>query len=137
MRQASKILINTKKTTQDVLQQEIFRERMTVLVRAGENLADAWDKLEKIGREIEVNMTSRSREDRGGGSAASDEAYKDRQRLMCTLNEKIRAYNDQRERVRTCYYYLIVTREALGLIHHQRLEEIYRMPPKKRFLQGK
>ncbi len=110
---------------------------MTVLVRAGENLADAWDKLEKIGREIEVNMTSRSREDRGGGSAASDEAYKDRQRLMCTLNEKIRAYNDQRERVRTCYYYLIVTREALGLIHHQRLEEIYRMPPKKRFLQGK
>jgi hypothetical protein len=27
-----------------------------------------------------------------------------------------------------------VTREALGIIHHERLEEIYRIPPKKRCL---
>ncbi len=129
--------MNTSKTTQDVLQQEIFRERLAVLVRTGENLADAWGKLEKIEREIEAKSTSWQRGDRRGGSAAADEGDKDRRMLISTLNEKIRAYNNQRECVRTCYYYLIVTREALGLIHHQRLEEMYRIPPKKHFLQEK
>lgn len=128
-------MMNTSKTTQDVLQQEIFRERLAVLVRTGENLADAWGKLEKIGKEIEAKTTSWRRGDRHGGSTTADEGDKDCRGPISTLNEKIRAYNKQRERVRTCYYYLIVTREALGLIHHQRLEEIYRLPPKKHFLQ--
>jgi hypothetical protein len=127
-------LINTKKTTQDVIQEEIFRERLAVLVRAGENLADALDKLEKIGSEIEAGMASWRRGDGGGRSAAPDEGDDDRRRLLCGLNEKIRAYNNQREHVRTRYYYLIVTREAMGLIHHERLEEIYRIPPKKRYV---
>ena len=56
---------------------------------------------------------------------------------MCELNGKIGLYNRQREQVRTRYYYLIVTREALGIIHHQRLEEIYRIPPPKRLLPEK
>jgi hypothetical protein len=130
-------LINTKKTTQDVLQEEIFRERLAVLVRAGENLADALDKLEKIESEIEAGMASWRRGSGDGGSTAPDESDEDRRRLLCRLNGKIRVYNNQREHVRTCYYYLIVTREALGLIHHQRLEESYRIPPKKRFLPEK
>ncbi len=32
------------------------------------------------------------------------------------------------------YYYLILTREALGIIHHERIEEIYRISSKKRCL---
>ena len=54
--------------------------------------------------------------------------------MLCEINGKIRAYNRQRDHVRKRYYYLIVTREALGLIHYQRLEEFYQVPPKKRCL---
>ena len=119
-------MINTGKSTQDVLQQEILRERVAVLARTGENLADAWRKLEGMEREIEAMAASR----RGRGvSARSASAF------PSMLNEKIMAYNNQRERVQRCYYYLIVTREALGLRHHQRLEEMYRIPPKKHMLQ--
>lgn len=123
-------MIHTKKTTQDVLQQEIFRERLAVLVRAGEKLADAWDRMVKLEREIEAAMGFRC-----GGSSAETEGAAESRELRCALNEKIGEYNRQRERVRKSYYYLIVTREALGLIHHQRLEETYRLPPKKQFVQ--
>jgi hypothetical protein len=57
-----------------------------------------------------------------------------RGRLHDEINGKIDAYNLQREHVKTRYYYLVVTREALGITHHQRLAEIYRVPPKKRRL---
>ncbi|MBM4312315.1 MAG: hypothetical protein FJ122_00185 [Deltaproteobacteria bacterium] len=119
-------MINTGKSTQDVLQQEILRERVAVLARTGENLAAAWRKLEGMEREIEAMAAPR----RGGGGSARSASV-----LPSMLNEKIMAYNNQRERVRKCYYYLIVTREALGLLHHQRQEEMYRIPPKKRLLQ--
>lgn len=57
--------------------------------------------------------------------------------MICELNGKIGVYNRQIEQVRTRYYYLIVTREALGITHHQRLEEIYRIPRPMRLLPEK
>jgi hypothetical protein len=127
-------MINKKKNVQDVLQDEIFRERVTVLARAGEQLADALKALENIEGEIAAGITVLTRMVGKGGSFVSQAADGDRRRLIDELNGKIARYNRQRERVRTRYYYLIVTREALGIIHHQRLEEIYRIPPPKRLL---
>jgi hypothetical protein len=102
-------MIDRKKTTQDLLQEELLRERAAVLARTGERLAQALEKLHGLERELE----------------AAPEAEFDLR--AC-------AYNRQREEVLTRYHYLIVTREALGLIHHQRLAEFYRIPPKRRRL---
>jgi hypothetical protein len=126
MFQADGVMIDTRKTTQDILQEEMVRERVTVLARAGERLADALEKLRQMENDIEEAMALwRPGERDDGGS---------RQHLLGEINGKIRAYNFQRDYVKTRYYYLIVTREALGITHHQRLEEIYRVPPKKRCL---
>ena len=130
-------MIHTKKTVQDILQDEMLRERAAVLARAGEQLADALKKLDKIDSEIAAGMAAWRRVAGNGGSDAPAGDDDDRRRLMGELNGKIGLYNRQREQVRTRYYYLIVTREALGIIHHQRLEEIYRIPPPKRLLPEK
>ena len=129
-------MIHTKKTVQDILQDEMLRERAAVLARAGEHLADTLKKLEKMEGEIAAGMAA-WRGVGNGGSVAPKGTDDDRRRLMGELNGKIGLYNRQREQVRTRYYYLIVTREALGIIHHQRLEEIYRIPPPKRLLPEK
>ncbi|MHB9096737.1 MAG: hypothetical protein ACYC5X_02830, partial [Syntrophales bacterium] len=123
---ADRVMIDTRKTTQDILQEEMARERVTVLVRAGERLTEALEKLRQMENDIAEAMALwRLRE-------GNDRRC--RQRLHGEINGKIRAYNLQRDHVKTRYYYLIVTREALGITHHQRLEEIYRVPPKKRCL---
>ena len=119
-------MIDTRKTTQDILQEEMVRERVTVLARAGERLTDALEKLRQLDSDIAESM---ARWRRGEGNEGGS-----RGRLRDEINGKIRAYNLQRDHVKTRYYYLIVTREALGITHHQRLEEIYRVPPKKRCL---
>jgi hypothetical protein len=141
-------MINTKRTTQGILQEEMLRERAAALVRAGERLAEALEKLNEMERDIAVEtavcqtgeaagMAARHVSAASGGWSMGGTAVGEgdgRQRFLRELNGKIHAYNLQREHVRTRYYYLIVIREALGMIHHQRLEEIYRIPPKKHSL---
>jgi hypothetical protein len=141
-------MINTKKTTQDILQEEMLRERVAVLVRAGEQLVEALEKLQRMEVEIAAEMAAcQAGETAGtaaphvgeasGGPATRGTEAEDsgsRQRFLYELNGKIQSYNRQRENVRTRYHYLIVTREALGIIHHQRLDEFYRIPPKKNCL---
>jgi hypothetical protein len=130
-------MIHTKKTVQNILQEEMLRERAAVLVRAGEHLADALKKLEKLDGEIAAGMAAWRSDVGKDGSVVSEGTDGDRHGMICELNGKIGLYNRQREQVRTRYYYLIVTREALGIIHHQRLEEIYRIPPPKPLLPEK
>lgn len=130
-------MIHTKKTVQNILQEEMLRERAAVLARAGEHLADALKKLDKIDSEIAAEMAALQRVTGHDESDAPAGDGDDQRRLIRELNAKIGLYNRQREQVRTRYYYLIVTREALGIIHHQRLEEIYRIPPPKRLLPEK
>lgn len=126
-------MINTRKTTQDILQEEMLRERAAVLARAGEKLDAAVEELGKIEAEIAEGLALwRSGEVEGGAPAAKG---REAHRLVAEINGRIRAYNRQREQVKTRYYYLIVTREALGIIHHHRLAEIYRLPPRKHCLQ--
>jgi hypothetical protein len=141
-------MINTKKTTQDILQEEMLRERAAALARAGERLAEALEKLHMMEDEIAAGMAVCHAGETtgmaarhvggvsGGGSARVTVAEEGggRQRFLHELNGKIQSYNRLRENARTRYYYLIVTREALGIIHHQRLDEFYRIPPKKHCL---
>ncbi len=129
-------MISTRKSVQDILQEEVLRERVSVLTRAGEQLAEALRKLEKMEEEIAAAMDA-WRQGCESGETGPPQRKGGRGRLLGELNGKITLFNRQREVVRTRYYYLIVTREALGIIHHQRLEEIYRIPPLKRPLQEK
>ena len=144
-------MINTKRSTQEILQEEMLRERAAVLARAGERLAEAMEKMHALGRNIEAAMTAgpagEVMNEAGRNGASKTEGSQaegvgtgrteDRRKFLQGLNAKIHAYNLQREQVRIRYYYLIVTREAMGMIHHQRLEEMYRIPPKKRLLPEK
>lgn len=128
-------MIHTRKSTQDILQEEMLRERAAVLARAGERLAEAMERLRKMEGCIVEKRAALKRGDVGRDNVPSASGgFKDGdRRLLAEINDMIRAYNLQREQVQTRYYYLIVTREALGIIHHQRLSEIYRIPPKIRF----
>ena len=139
-------MINTKRSTQEILQEEMLRERAAVLARAGERLSQAMEKLHTLERDIEAAMTAEQTgevvNEAGRSGASKTESVRadgteDRREFLQRLNAKIHAYNRQREQVRILYYYLIVTREAMGMIHHQRLEEMYRIPPKKRLLPEK
>lgn len=125
-------MVNAKKSTQDILQEEILRERAAVLARAGERLTEALDVLRKIEREIGEREAAWIHGPGMEGPSAPPQENEGRRQLVCEMNRKIHAYNHQLADVRKRYYYLIVTREALGVIHHQRLEEFYRIPPKKR-----
>jgi hypothetical protein len=142
-------MINTKKTTQDILQEEMLRERAAVLARAGEQLAEALEKLHVMEEEIAAGMAVCQAGETAGmaarlaGGAAGGWSTRGtatagdgggRQPFLRELNGKIQSYNRQRENARTRYYYLIVTREALGIIHHERLKEFYRIPPEKHCL---
>jgi len=138
-------MIDTKKTTQEILQEEMLRERVAVLARTGEQLAEALEKLHVMERDIEAAMAAgrvsesgeagQNRSGTGIAVTGKTGAGKGRKQFSGELNGKILSYNRQRDHVLTRYYYLILTREALGLTHHQRLEEIYRIPPKKHCLQ--
>lgn len=144
-------MINTKRSTQEILQEEMLRERAAVLARAGERLSQAMEKLHTLERDIEAAMTAeqagevvneagRSGASKTDGSREGDVGTggtEDRRGFLQRLNAKIHAYNLQRDQVRIRFYYLIVTREAMGMIHHQRLEEMYRIPPIKRLLPEK
>lgn len=131
-------MINTRKTTQDILQDEMLRERAATLARAGERLEETLGRLHEMEGEIAAGMAlfrdwERAEADGVCGVPAGEEGD-GRHRFLQELNGKIQAYNRQRENVRTRYYYLIVTREALGILHHHRLDEFYRIPPKRHCL---
>jgi hypothetical protein len=123
-----------KKTTQEILQAEMLRERAMVLERAGEKVTAALERLVALDGEIAAAMDAWQGGDQGEGLRPLCAAGRACEALRGEINGKIRAYNRQREQLRIGYYELVVTREALGLTHHERLEEFYRIPPHKRFL---
>lgn len=107
--------MNPQRKGQEPLEEEIRREQAAVLARAGERLREALEKLAALDGKIRTALA--------GPQASARE-----------INSLIAAYNGQRQEAELRYYYLIVTREALGLVHHHRLEEFYRLPPVRRYL---
>jgi hypothetical protein len=103
---------------------EILQERAEVLGRAGEKLDLALSKLKAIESVINIKMESLMSP---GPEASTAE-------LIGDINGEIRHYNEAREYAKLRYYYLIVTREAMGFRRHKSVEEAYSIPPKKKLL---
>ncbi len=109
-----------RKSAWEKTQEELLRERAEILGRAGEALAAALSDLEKIDRSISESL-------RAAGEHPDPE-------ILTEINGEIRRYNRAREYAELRFYYLIVTREAMGFRRHRMVEEAYKIPPKKKYL---
>jgi hypothetical protein len=118
-----------KNEQQDNLIEELLREKAAVLARAGMAVEDVIEKLTKIEREIEEKkflLNFIEEDDR------SSEVSGDRQLICEEINISIDKFNTMQKKAETQYYYLIVTREALGLRRHEMVQKMYKIPHKKK-----
>jgi hypothetical protein len=124
-----------QKDPENILREEMMKERAEVLGRAGEKLATAIEKMRIIEQVIEERLKSyrsiveKSEEGYDDGKLASR-----RQKIFKEINGEIGKFNHAREYAKLRYYYLIVTREAMGMRRHHWVEESYRIPPRKKYL---
>lgn len=113
--------------------EELLRERAAVLSRAGFAVEDALEKLLKIDGEIEARIRywrTKLQEASAGGFLP------DRQSIFEDINSIIDQYNTACRKAEIQFYYLIVTREAMGLRRHETVHRLYRVPPKKKKIQA-
>ena len=116
---------------------EILQERAEVLGRAGERLSAALESLKNIGDTIEKKMASFYEKTHNvqGPSPFKEVFDKHTQvEFLLEINSDIKRYNEAREYAKLRFYYLIVTREAIGFRRHKSVEEQYPIPPKKKVL---
>mgnify|MGYP003801646477 FL=1 len=114
---------------QENLCEELLRERAAVLARAGFAVEDALAKLKRLDRRFGEMM------DRWQ-SLETDVHPLERQSVFEEINEMIDRFNAARQKAEIQYYYLIVTREALGLRRHETVQKFYQIPPKKKKMQA-
>jgi hypothetical protein len=119
-------------TPEDVLQQELLKERAEVLRRAGDSVDRALIKLRKLGESIEGRCHDLHPSDHGQKRHEDSDSPALRRQLIKDINKEINSYNRLRDYTRVRYHYLIVTREAMGLRKHQWVEDVYLIPPKKK-----
>jgi hypothetical protein len=122
-----------KQNQEDVLLDELFRERAAVLARAGFAVEDALDKLRKIEQRIEKQL-DQLRAMRSDGHVKGKQG--DERLIFNDVNAVIDEYNEVCRKADLQYYYLIVTREAMGLRRHETVKQFYTIPPKKKKLQA-
>lgn len=118
-----------KNDPENLFQEEILKEKVAVLARAGDRLAETLSQLCRLDEKMRNDhcfALSPSSGDVEGchGSAAADPEDVDR-------------YNQIRELARRRYYELIVIREALGMRRHHWVEAVYVIPPKKKRAAGR
>jgi len=121
-----------KKDQQESLCEELLRERAVVLSRAGFAVEDALEKLAKIEQQIEDKLRcfySYQTDDFVPGGQC-------RQAFLADINSIIDQFNAACQKAELQFYYLIVTREALGLRRHETVERLYRVPLKKKKMQA-
>ena len=106
-----------------------MREKASVLTRASWAVEEVLEKLTDIEGEIEIKKTLlNSTED-----CEVSEDLRCRKKVFCEeINCKIDEFNTIRQKAQLQYYYLIVTREALGLRRHEMVQKMYRIPDKKK-----
>jgi len=121
-----------REESHDILCEEFFQERAMVLGRAGMAVEDVLEELARLDREIQIKKEQLQ-------SLQHPEQYScdpnDQQVLIAAINVSIDQFNAVRKRAQLKYYYLVVTREALGLRRHDRIQEIYVIPEKKKKIQ--
>jgi hypothetical protein len=109
-----------RKSAWEKTQEELLQERAEILGRAGEALAAALSDLERIDRSISASLREAGEYPDSGS--------------LTEINGEIRHYNRAREYAQLRLYYLLVTREAMGIRRHKTVEEVYKIPPKKKYL---
>ena len=117
-----------KNDQQDNLMEELLREKAAVLSRAGMAVDDAIGQLMRVDREIEVKISLLKALSENEHAAETSQR---KQSIHEEINLSIDRFNTIRQKAQLQYYYLIVTREALGLRRHEMIQEIYRIPEKK------
>lgn len=125
--------IKKKNNHHDNICEEIMRERAAVLSRAGNALGDALDKLNALARDIELKirtLENLNNHEKTEVSATQNKA------LFGEINRAIEKFNAEQGNAQLKYYYLIVTREAMGLRRHDRVYEIYKLPEKKQIIKA-
>jgi len=120
-------MLEAKKTPENVLQEELLKERAEVLSRAGERLAAALENVHAIGSRVEGMLADLNQTAKERGLRLSREA-------VDAVNREIKTYNTARDHAKLRYYYMIVTREALGMRRHHWVDKFYQIPPKKKYL---
>lgn len=128
--------LNRDKTPEDVLKEEFLQERAAVLGRAGEKVSAALEKLHGVEKIIEEHLI-RFKQIEEACRAAPDRSDLNnvRRQTLKDVNREIGRFNRAREYAKTRYYYLIVTREAMGFNKHHWVEDMYKIPPLKNHLQ--
>lgn len=122
-----------KNEQQDNLLEELRREKAAVLSRAGMAVEDAIGQLMNFDREIDVKISLLKTFSRNEHVSK----ILQKKQLICEeINLSIEQFNAIRQKAQLQYYYLIVTREALGLRRHEMIQEIYRIPAKKEKIQA-
>lgn len=99
--------------------EEILKERADVLSNAGRAVSDVLEKMDVLERSINDKLDIL--QSTGEPGLTADQ--------VDTINREIQRYNTVRKQAQLRYYYLIVTREALGLRKHTWVEKLYRVPP--------
>jgi hypothetical protein len=128
-----KTIQKIKSDQQDSVLEELLREKAAVLTRAGWAVEEVLEKMKRIEGEIEIKSSLMKSMDHETDRAVLSR----RKKIFCEeINCKIDEYNTIREKAELQYYYLIVTREALGLRRHQMVQKIYHVPEKKKKIQA-
>ena len=117
-----------KNDQQDNLLEELLREKAAVLSRAGMAVDEAIEQLMRIDRKIEAKMSLLNS---FSSNKQAQEIFQKKKLVFEEINSSIDRFNVIRQKAQLQYYYLIVTREALGLRRHEMIQEIYRIPDKK------
>ena len=117
-----------KNDQQDNLLEELLREKAAVLSRAGRAVDEVIEQLMRIDREIEAKISLLNS---FSGNKHVSEIFQKKKLVFEEINLSIDHFNVIRQKAQLQYYYLIVTREALGLRRHEMIQDIYRIPAKK------
>ena len=129
--------ISRDRDPEDILREEMQQERAQVLGRAGEKLAAAIAKMNGIEEAIEERVRNFQLDSkRHKGKTGHGKVAPLKQEFLEEINREIGRYNRAREYAKLRYYYLIVTREAMGMRRHHWVEELYRIPPRKALIRN-
>jgi hypothetical protein len=122
-----------REESHNILCEEFLQERAMVLGRAGMAVEDALAELNKLDQEIQIKKEQLQ-------SLQLQERYpcelNDQEVLIAEINVGIDQFNAVLKKAELKYYYLIVTREALGLRRHKMIQEIYIIPEKMKKIQA-
>ena len=129
-------MIKREKSPEDILKEEFLQERAAVLGRAGEKVSLALEKMREIEKIIEEHLADFKQIVERCEAQYSDSKLRSlRQEVLNEINFEINKFNRAREYAKLRYYYLIVTREAMGMYRHHWIENAYKIPPRKKHLQ--